>query len=424
MNTVLIVDDDSLTCSVLAALLERTACSPLVCANAEDALKLLKHQKVDLIITDLNMSSGMSGLDLIKRLPPDLDAPVILMTGYAAVSVAVDVMRAGAFDMVTKPLRPRELLELIKTALQVGGRLSEDAQAYNPEYRVETHFGVLVGESPPMQALYRGITLVAKTDLPVNLHAGSGSDKLAVARILHAESHRAAAAMYAVDLQTEPLEVLQDAFVEKYLQVDGQRTKSAPPPTVFLDNVECCTPALQRDILREETAGRGKKERSKQGSAATPATSPRARLLVGSQKTPAQLATVDGLNPEFVRLISLLGLQLPPLSECVSDIPLVAHHYLRQLKGQGGSAYSLSCASIDLLKEHPWPGDIAELRKVLDGAVAGATLGELITVAVIADLIGGIAKRTGATSNDARRGRNARAYVKAQGENLDELLAQ
>lgn len=417
MRTVLIADDDHGTRAVLTALLKHAGYSILACAQGEEALKVLGSQRVDLVITDLVMEPGMSGMDLLRNLRRDYpQVPVIMITGYSTVDAAVGAMREGAFDFVRKPVRPRDLLAVVRAALQK--EAGEDASIFASDEAVPRHFGGLIGGSEAMQKLYRRLQQVARTEAPVQIHGEPGTEVEQVARALHSESSRADAPLFVVDFDLHQPANFQAVISDEFATEPMKKGKKYQPSTLLLKNTNLMPAGMQMQLAGLITRKKALFEpEPKEG------TVPDVRFIAATEHDLKELAKAELFNSEAAFFLSMLTLELPPLRNRREDIPALVQHYMLHQAASGyGRMYSVTVGAMQLLCRYSWPGNGAELYDVLGRAMKNAT-GMVITIGDLAEFISDAPGQVEAPGKAMPgRGAMAQEYLREQEKKYTEIL--
>jgi two-component system response regulator HydG len=338
--------------------------------NGQAALDVLRVEEVDLVITDLKMAE-VSGLDVLrgaKRLSPETE--VILLTGHGTVESAVDAMRGGAFDYVTKPFEPSELLHRVRNALE-RQRLSREVHRLRKQIREQHGFGTLVGTSLPIQRLAGVVSRVAAADATALIEGESGTGKELVARAIHAESARAAHPFVGINCAALPETLLES---ELFGHVKGAFTgavvarkglfEEANQGTLFLDEIGDTPLPIQAKLLRVLQ----EREIRRVGSASPIRID--VRLLAATNRRLAELVRDGRFREDLYYRLNVVALQIPPLRERREDIPLLAAHFLtRSAKRHSRTVPTLSPEAMALILGHHWPGNVREMENAIERAV-------------------------------------------------------
>jgi DNA-binding NtrC family response regulator len=365
--TVLVVDDEINICRSVEKILARIGIRVRMALNGEEALGLLAAESFDAVLTDLKMSriGGMEVLRRVKEMAPGL--PVIVMTGFASVSSAVEVMKLGAVDYLPKPFTPGEVRAIVRQALQAGG---PDAPAPAPETPGAT-VHQLIGSSPAILRVISMIAKVAPTNANVLIGGESGTGKELVARAIHANSLRRDKVFFAVDcatlsgnlLESELFGHVRGAFTGAERDKEGI-FQLATGGTVFLDEIGNIGMDVQAKLLRFlET-----RELWPIGAGA-----PRAvdvRLIFATNRALEELVAAGTFREDFYYRILVYPILLPPLRERRADILPIAEHFLRHYcQEMGKPLRPIDPEAALFLPEYDWPGNVRELRNAVQRAV-------------------------------------------------------
>jgi DNA-binding NtrC family response regulator len=369
---ILVVDDEANICRTVQRILARSGAQVETALNGQEALDLLAARPFDAVLTDLKMSrlGGMEFLRRAKALYPGI--PVIVMTGYASVSSAVEVMKLGAVDYVPKPFTPEEIRAVVSQALgRSGGRGSA------PPGRAATH--QLIGDSAPIRQVTSMVAKVAPTDATVLICGESGTGKELIARAIHANSRRSDRVFFAVDCATLSANLLESELFghARGAFTGADRDKEgifqlADGGTVFLDEIGNIGIDVQGKLLRFlET-----REFWRLGGSAPIRVD--VRLIFATNKNLAELVAAGSFREDFYYRIFVYPILLPPLRERRGDILPIARHFL----GLYGRKLNKPSLRLDpqaaaRLEEYGWPGNVRELRNVIERAAIQCEGGEI-----------------------------------------------
>lgn len=378
-HTILLVDDEDRLADVVSVALEQFGYRVRLAHTGEEALKALDGDPVDLVLTDLRMP-GMNGRDLLREIKlrqPSL--PVVVMTAYSSVKDAVQVIKEGAFDYVSKPFEIDELEQTLKNALRL-----HDALADNERLRAELvgryRFDSLVGSSPAFRDVISSITEVCESRANVLITGESGTGKEVVAHAIHYNSPRKDHPFVAINCAAIPEALLES---ELFGHVKGAFTGAvanrigrfgqADHGTLFLDEIGDMPMPIQAKILRVL------QERTFE-----PVGSPQTRTvdvrIIAATNKDLQAAVQQGLFREdlFYRL-SVFPIQLPPLRERREDIAALALHFLQTFSTEMGKRIQgFTPLALKAMADYQWPGNIRELQNCVERAVI-LTKGDTVT---------------------------------------------
>jgi two-component system NtrC family response regulator len=370
METILIVDDEKNYLLVLEALLVDAGYEVITCDNAREALEVTTSHDLDLVITDMRMPGvdGMEFLVQLRGLQPEI--PVIMMTAYATVEKAVEAMKRGAFDYVTKPFKNEELILTIRKALEMH-RLKQENRLLSQELQERFKFGNIVGKSKLMFQVYEIIEKVAQTRASVLITGESGTGKELIARAIHFNSPRSDKPFVSVNCSALPETLLESelfghergAFTGAVTRRKG-RFELAHNGTLFLDEVGDMSPALQVKLLRVLQEMRFERV----GGTATLQVD--ARLVTASNRDLKREVELGRFREDLYYRLKVVHINVPPLRERRDDIPLLVHHFLRKVaKANGLPVKKVSHEALKYLYQYDWLGNVRELENVIERAV-------------------------------------------------------
>lgn len=360
---ILIVDDDAAIRSSLALLTRRAGYATRFAATPADAMEQVRRQTPSLVLLDMNFSrftSGEEGLTLLKQIKlfhPSL--PVILMTAWGSIELAVEGMRAGAFDFITKPWDNRRLLERIGVALEM-------------QHPVASASGLvrdfIIGSDPRLEAVLETVAKVAPTNAPVLITGESGTGKELIAEALHRNSRRNGKPFVKVNLgglssslfESEMFGHKRGAFTDAVADRVG-RFEAADGGTIFLDEIGELDSGSQVKLLRVLQ----EQKFEPLGSSETKSVDVRI-VCATNADLPRMVASKEFREDLFYR-ISLVNIELPPLRRRSGDIPALARHFL--MKGAEAHRVEMPKLSADAeawLSGRPWPGNIRELKNQVE----------------------------------------------------------
>jgi DNA-binding NtrC family response regulator len=367
---VLVVDDDASVRRACCDVVERKGSVAIGAESVATARAILKNQKIDLLLLDLKLpdGGGLTLLEQVKTLYPDTS--VVVMTAFATVSSAVDAMRIGAGDYLTKPFALEELTTVLERA---GQRRHFDIQSRQLRERLRSQKGVggLVGQSPEMEKLYRILSKVAFSTHPVLILGESGTGKELVARSIHLNGPNAAKPFVAVDcgslvptlIESELFGHVKGAFTGADRAKEGLLA-SAEGGTVFLDEIGELPLDLQAKLLR---ALQEKEVRPVGSTQARPIS---ARVLAATNRDLAAMVEQGRFRKDLFFRLNVVNLRIPPLRDRREDIPLLAMNFLEKMQRETGIARSFSSETLRVLSEFDWPGNVRELENAIERACA------------------------------------------------------
>src|SRR6476620_4025637 len=377
MNHILVVDDDQDSCDLLREIFTVQGWGVETALNPTQALRVAGTEKIDLVVSDVNLESDQSGLDLLKNLRDR--CPVILVTGFGTLDSAVEAAREGAWDFISKPFKVEEVVSIAKRALE------QDQNRGGAEHRVEQisapyEQGGLLGRSPVMIGLYKEIARVAPTRSTVLIVGESGTGKELVARSIHQHSTRSSGQFVAINcgaltetlLEAELFGHVRGAFTGAVGDRKGL-WEEATGGTLFLDEVGETSPAFQVKLLRalqESEIRRVGSSRSTQVDA---------RVLAATNRNLEREVKTGKFREDLFYRLSVVTLRVPALSERRTDIPLLAERFLGMvLEREGHKQITLSEETVRTLVAYDWPGNVRELESAIEYAVLHARGNEIV----------------------------------------------
>ncbi|MCX7557204.1 sigma-54 dependent transcriptional regulator [Xanthomonadaceae bacterium JHOS43] len=364
-RTALIIDDERDIRELLVLTLGRMGLRVDTAADAAQAREQLAANRYDLCFTDMRLpdGSGQAIIELIAQRYPE--TPVAMITAHGNVDAAVDALKAGAFDFVSKPVDLAVLRRLVQNALRLGEeRKAQQGQAGST--------GRLQGESPAMQALRATIAKVARSQAPVYISGESGVGKELVARLIHEQGPRASGAFVPVNCGAIPTELMESEFFGhkkgSFTGASGDKEglfQSAHGGTLFLDEVAELPLHMQVKLLRVI------QEKSVRPVGANIESPVDVRILSATHKNLAQLVEEGRFRHDLFYRINVIELIVPPLRERRGDIPMLAHGVLARLAADlGEPPPRLTEEAVTLLSGYLFPGNVRELENVLERALA------------------------------------------------------
>lgn len=381
---VLVVDDDRSVLASISLLLKRGGHRPVTATGPEEALARLAAGGVDLVVQDMNFSratTGREGLELLERIRELHPAvPVILITAWGSISLAVEGMKAGAADFLTKPWDNERLLSVIATSLDLAGDLAASAPGAPGSERPPVDrealdeafdFGAILGKSPALLEVLDRVARVARTDASVLLLGESGTGKELVAEAIHINSHRVAGELVRINLGAVPAALFESelfghvkgAFTDAKTARRGHVAR-ADRGTLFLDEIAELDRPSQVKLLRVL------QDRSFRPVGSDEVEHSDFRIVAATNRDLPEAVRSGEFREDLYYRINLITLRLPPLRERRMDIPLIAAHHLRELRERHGlPEITLSRAAADWLSGQSWPGNVRQLKHVLERTV-------------------------------------------------------
>ena len=360
---ILIVDDEANTLASLSRAFRLSGHEAVVCDNAPRALELAQTQAFDLILSDVVMPKR-DGLALLEDLKnAEVTAPVVMMSGQAHIEMAVRATRLGALDFLEKPLSTEKLLVTLDNAMKLT-RL--EAENRDLRTRIGKHTMIWTGET--MRRVMAQIERVASSETRVCIYGETGTGKELVARTLHEKSQRANGPFVTLNCAAVPAELIEsELFGHEKGSFTGAaqrhtgKFEQAHRGTLFLDEIGDMPVAMQAKLLR--VLEEGELERI----GAEKPTKVDVRVVVATHRNLEQLVENNGFRRDLYHRVVVFPLTLPPLRDRSEDLPALVDHFARQVSAQNGwKPVPFSSAAIDALKKYSWPGNIRELRNVVE----------------------------------------------------------
>jgi DNA-binding NtrC family response regulator len=364
MSHVLIVDDDANTREALAALAAQEGFTTAVAGSVAEARIQLVRQRPDVVLMDLRLPDG-SGIDLFDDLEDRASIETILITGHASVESAVEALRLGASDYLTKPVNLQRL-KAVLSRVPKSGELRAEIGALRDELRRLGRFGRLVGRSPAMQEVYDKIARVAPTEATVLLVGESGTGKEIVARTIHELSRRRKNAFLAINCGAiSPNLIENEMFGHErgsYTGADRQHKgyfEQANGGTLFLDEITEMPMELQVRLLRVLETG----TLMRIGTSRMVETD--VRIIAATNRDPREAVRAGKLREDLYHRLNVFPLEMAPLRERSEDIELIANHFLEEMNVACGTRRKFASGAIARMKQHPWQGNVRELKNYI-----------------------------------------------------------
>jgi DNA-binding NtrC family response regulator len=367
---ILIVDDELVVRDSLGKWFTSEGYTARPVGGAREALEIIQQMEFDIALLDIKMP-GMDGMELQARLrEADPELTVVIMTGYASVDTAVQALKRGAYDYITKPVDPDELSHLVSKALE-HKRARREVAILRENLSEVTPGTELIGKSPAMKKVVELIEMVAPTDATVLITGESGTGKEVVARGIHAASPRRYMPMVTLHcgaltetlLESELFGHEKGAFTGAQYRKKG-KFEVADGGTVFLDEISDISLKTQTDLLRvlqeKEIVRVGGNQQIKVDF----------RAIAATNKNLETLVKGGTFRPDLYYRLHVFCIDMPPLRERREDIPLLVNHFLNKFCMATSRAIpQLSSESLELLMRHDWPGNVRELENAVERAL-------------------------------------------------------
>ena len=366
---ILIVDDDTDARTTLVRVLEKEGYAVTGAGAAIDALNKFDNGAFDLVLTDMRME-GMDGIELLRALKlrrPEI--PVIIMTAFASIDTAVQAIDERAYDYLRKPYQLAEIRASVRRALDHATLTRENRELKQDKVR-ETETDRIVGTSPGMVEVYKVIARVAKSDTTLLITGESGTGKEMVARAIHRNSLRAKKLFLAINcgalsetlLESELFGHVKGAFTGAASNRKGL-FESAQEGTVFLDEIGETSPAMQTKLLRvlEE------REITRVGSMDPVKVD--VRVIAATNRSLSAMVREGKFREDLFYRLHVVEIELPPLRERTSDLPLLFYYFLGKYSGKMGKTLAVAPGLVEALARHRWQGNVRELENIVERAV-------------------------------------------------------
>ncbi len=371
---ILVVDDDRHNREMLGEALTRTGFQVELAVNGEEALEKGGSREFDAVLSDVKMApvSGMDVLEAFRRTTPE--TPVVLLTAFGSIETAIQAMKHGAFDYITKPVNLEELV-LVATRAVEHCRLVREHRDLQSAFSDRLRAASIIGQSRKMVEVFKLVGKVAPGRTAVLIQGESGTGKELIARAIHDNSPRAARPFVAVNCSAIPDSLLES---ELFGHVKGSFTgahafrrgllEESSGGTFFLDEVGDLSPAGQAKLLR------ALQEREIRRVGSNEPVALDLRVIAASRRNLQQAMRVGGFREDLLYRLNTVTITVPPLRERPEDIPLLAEFFLARYGSEKEiPVTSLSPSAMRVLGKYPWPGNVRELEHVMERAVALAT---------------------------------------------------
>ena len=365
--TILIVEDEEKMRRLFDLVLRPEGYHLLQADSGEAALKLLEEGGVDLVLTDLQMAK-VSGLEVLEHVTKDYpELPVVIITGYGTVKSAVEAVKKGAFDYISKPVDNDELKIVVRRALEMR-RLTQEHRGLSQELRARFDFDNIVGRSVELAKVKALAKDLAVTDSTVLISGESGTGKELLARAIHYAGPRAGGPMIAINCAALPELLLESELFgyEKGAFTDARKAKPgrlllAHRGTLFLDEIDEMSHAIQAKLLRVL------EDHMIEPLGGVKGVKVDLRLLVATNQELRDLVQKGKFREDLFYRVSVCQLHLPPLRERRGDIPVLLEHFLAQYRRERGTRITgLTPSAMQVVEAYPWPGNIRELQNMVE----------------------------------------------------------
>jgi DNA-binding NtrC family response regulator len=364
MRRILILDDDRETCGFIAELIARSDRECVSSHEPDDAIEKIRRERFDLLISDINLNARESGLDLLRAFKTAHPAgQVVLISGFGTLETAIDAVRAGAFDYISKPFNIAEVKTIVDRALSQADRGSDASLPETPP-------AGLIGRTAPMLEVFKQIAHAADSAAPVLIEGESGTGKELVARAIHTHSPRSREPFVAINcgaiaetlLESELFGHTRGAFTGAIADSKGV-FEQAGSGTLLLDEIGETSAALQVKLLRTleqaevRPVGASRVLRSN------------ARVLAATNASLEQAVAAGRFRQDLFYRLSVIVIRVPPLRERSADIPLLLSRFLERASARANRRVRLSADALEMLRRYSWPGNVRELQNTIERLV-------------------------------------------------------
>jgi two-component system, NtrC family, response regulator AtoC len=367
---ILVVDDDPEIVAVLRELLEKEGASVTGCATGRAAVPAASDAGFDVVLADIRLPD-MDGLALLQALQKaSPESAVILMTAFGTVEMAIQAIKAGAYDYIPKPFKLDEVRIVVRRALE-RKRLLQENRRYRQELQGKYRLENVIGASGPMLETFKTVARVAPTRSTVLLQGESGTGKELIARAIHHNSDRAQLPFVAMDCAALPETLLESELFGHergaFTGAAGLKRglfEAARGGTCFLDEIGDVSPAVQSHLLRVL------QEHEIKRVGGTEPIRVDVRVIAASNKHLEALVRAHKFREDLFYRLSVVTIRLPPLRERVEDIPLLAEFFLRKFaREMAKQVERIAPEAMALLTAYPWPGNVREVEHAIERAV-------------------------------------------------------
>lgn len=376
---ILIAEDEDTVCHVMEAVLRKQGYETSSVSNAEDAIEVLQRSPVDLIVTDLHLP-GASGIELLKKARRIYsDTTVIVMTAYGTIQSAVEAMKAGAYDYLTKPVHPYELTALVSRALE-HRKLTEELDVLRNCLEKRYGFENIIGSSESLKRTLDVAARVAGTDVTVLLHGETGTGKELIAKAIHFRSPRRDHAFVTVNCGSIPRELLESelfghtkgSFTGAVSHKKG-KAEVADGGTILLDEIGEMPLELQVRVLRLI------QERQIEKIGATSPITLDVRIIAATHRDLGAMVKAGSFREDLYYRLMVIPIEIPPVRERREDIPqLVEHFFARCRTKHARPELTLSYDVLHRLCNYDWPGNVRQLENAIERIVLLARGSEIV----------------------------------------------
>lgn len=366
----LVVDDDPVTVNLLKEVLTKEGYEVITALSGEEAMARGMEDFFNIVITDMRLGDqdGMEVLRSFKKLAPE--TTVIMITAFGSIETAIEAIREGAFDYISKPFKLDEIKFTIRRALEQR-RLLQENRFYRQELLSKYQFKNVIGRTSQMFQVYKTIAKVADTKSTVLLYGERGTGKELIARSLHYNSHRNDRPFIPVDcaslvenlMESELFGHVRGAFTGALIAKKGL-FEEADGGTIFLDEVTNLSLSIQAKLLRFL------QEHEIKRVGGTESIKVDVRVIAAANQLLEPLVNSEKFREDLFDRLNVVSIILPPLRERIEDIPLLANHFLQKFSEENQKNIShISPEALEILTQYSWPGNVRELENTIERAV-------------------------------------------------------
>jgi DNA-binding NtrC family response regulator len=368
-NRILVVDDDREMASLLSDVLRGEGFFVLPLSDSLEASRILQKEEFDVLITDLKMK-GLKGLDLLEEAKKEAPlTPVIIITAFGTIESAIQAMKMGAYDYITKPFQMDQIVLTVRKALE-NRWLKKEVARLKKEMESRYHYHHLIGKSPAMQKIYDLVERIRDSSGNVLLTGESGTGKELVARAIHYSGSRKGGPFVPVNCAAIPETLLESELFgyKKGAFTDAKADKKgliseAREGTLFLDEITELSPLLQAKMLRVI------EERQVRPLGDTNSHPIDVRFISASNRSMKELIHQGRFREDLYYRLKVIDIELPPLRERKDDIPLLVQHFILKFGKESKKVSGVSEETLRILIDYSWPGNVRELENVIQRAM-------------------------------------------------------
>jgi DNA-binding NtrC family response regulator len=379
MSKILIADDERTICDAFSRLIEMEGHQPLIASNGKNALQIIREQQPDAVFMDVKMP-GMDGLEALTLIQQEnINIPVVIMTAYGTMETAMQAVQKGAFDYLGKPVELSRARQLLKQMLTFTAM--QNTRAEEPAEIPPATTSILVGQSAPMQELFKLMGLLTTNDMTALITGESGVGKELVARGIHQHGNNSHQPFIAINCAAIPENLLESELFGhergSFTGADGRRLghfEVAGKGTLFLDEIGELPFSVQSKLLRVL------QERSFTRIGSSTGIPLQARIIAATNRNLERDVAEKNFREDLYHRLNVITLCVPPLRQRKEDIELLARHFLAQASHELNKPLrDLDTAAIQRINSYPWPGNVRELEHVIKRSVLMAR-SEILTI--------------------------------------------